>query len=247
MKRVVAAAIATVLLGLWLWQALGALGDARRGRETAAAAIRMPSVASDTVLPAGTEAGARILLAKRLGDAASSAGLRLTLTPIPARLEGLTQARLEARGAEDRLRAFVQAAEAPPSPLRLSSWMIAPDGAGALRLTAEIAAPWGGSPAPDALRLADVPPAGPSPARTLFALEAVPDARPTGDAPPELVGIAGRLPDDAVALVKLADGTTRDIRIGETANGWRLATIGGDRVRFTKGKAQREVILPPRE
>jgi hypothetical protein len=78
-------------------------------------------------------------------------------------------------------------------------------------------------------------------------VDQVQDARPAADAPPELVGIAGRLPNDAVALVRLPDGATRDIRIGEIANGWRLATIASDRVGFTKGTRQREVVLPARE
>ena len=247
MKRLLAFAVAAILLGLWVWHALDRLAEARGAQAKALTTLHMPSVSATDTLPATDAAEAQRRLARRLGDFASAAGVRLSLSPLASGLDGLVSVRLEARGSEDRLHAFALAAEAPPSPLRFTSWGIASDGAGALRLAADISAPWRTNPAPDAVRLIEAPAAGRSPARTLFATDSPQDARPAADAPPELVGIAGRLPDDAVALVRLPDGSTHDLRIGETVNGWRLAAIAVDRVRFAKGKRQREMVLPTRE
>jgi hypothetical protein len=248
MKRLVAVvALAAILLAGWAWHALDRLADARAGQVEAAAATQLTTVTAPRLLPARTGQEAQGMLARALGDAASAAGVRLSLSPIPPRLDGLASTRIEALGTEDKLRAFADAAEAPPSPLRLVSWSITGDGTGGLRLSAEAAAAWQSRGGAGAVRLGDAAPAPRSLARTLFAVDQVQDARPSADAPPELVGIAGRLPNDAVALVRLPDGTTRDIRIGETTNGWRLTTIAADRAGFSKGTRQREAVLPARE
>ncbi len=246
MKRLLAA-VATVLLAGWAWQALDRLAAARQARAEAMAVVQMPGVTASRSLPDTDVAAAQSALAKRIGDAASSAGVKLSLTPRPPALDGLVSARIEAHGPEDRLRAFAQAAEAPPSPLRFTSWSIAGDGGGMLVLKAEAAAPWHAQTAATATRLAEADPAPRAPERTLFAVDAPQDARPATNALPELIGIAGRLPHDAVALVRLPGGTTRDLRIGETAGGWQLTAIAADRVRFARGTDQREVVLPQRE
>src|SRR5688572_22501744 len=45
-----------------------------------------------------------------------------------------------------------------------------------------------------------------------------------GDAP-ALVGVVGRLGADAVALVRTSDGATRALQIGESVDGWQLASL----------------------
>lgn len=78
-------------------------------------------------------------------------------------------------------------------------------------------------------------------ARPLFAASQ-PDAAPA-DAP-QLAGIAGRLGSDAVALVRTAEGTTRALRIGESVDGWSLASLSIDAAFFTRGNERVRVPLP---
>lgn len=69
----------------------------------------------------------------------------------------------------------------------------------------------------------------------------------TGQAPPDapqLAGIAGRLGDDAVALVRTSDGTTRALRIGESVDGWQLVSLAIDAAFFTRGTQRVRVPLP---
>lgn len=68
-------------------------------------------------------------------------------------------------------------------------------------------------------------------------------AAPPGDAP-ALVGIVGRLGQDAVALVRTADGTTRALQIGESVDGWQLASLAIDAAYFTRGAQRVRVPLP---
>jgi hypothetical protein len=246
-KRLVLTLLAALLLGAWAWHAIGRLAVARADRAETMATAQSPGVVASSQMPATTATDAQAMLAKQLGDAASAAAVKLSLSPLASRLDGLATARIEAHGAEDRLRAFAEAVEAPTSPLRFVTWSIAGDGAGALLLKAEVAAPWHSPSSAGATRLPEADPAQRGPARTLFAVDTVLDARPAASALPELIGIAGRLPHDAVALVRLANGTTRDLRIGEKTGDWQLTAIAADRVRFTRGKDQREVVLPPRE
>ena len=81
--------------------------------------------------------------------------------------------------------------------------------------------------------------------RPLFA--PAPDA-PVADAvagdEPELIGIVGRLDRDAVALVRAADGSTRTLHIGESVDGWRLASLALDAAFFTRGNERARVPLP---
>ncbi len=96
------------------------------------------------------------------------------------------------------------------------------------------------------------PPPLPAPARvferTLFAA-AERDA-PPADAP-LLTGIAGRLNRDAVALVRLADGSARTLAVGESVDGWRLESLAIDAAFFTRGRERVRVAMqgeePPAE
>lgn len=61
---------------------------------------------------------------------------------------------------------------------------------------------------------------------------------------PQLVGIVGRLNVDAVALVKAGDGATRTLRVGESVDGWSLASLAIDAAFFTRGGERVRVPLP---
>lgn len=77
--------------------------------------------------------------------------------------------------------------------------------------------------------------------RALFA-----PAEGGGDAPadaPALVGIAGRLNRDAVALVRLATGGSRSLAIGESVDGWRLESLAIDAAFFTRGRERVRVAV----
>ncbi|MGB3794911.1 MAG: hypothetical protein WA957_01245 [Alteraurantiacibacter sp.] len=56
--------------------------------------------------------------------------------------------------------------------------------------------------------------------------------------PPELLGLAGRLPDDVEVLARDADGETVTLRIGQSAQGWTLMSVAADRAVFEKNGEQ---------
>lgn len=62
---------------------------------------------------------------------------------------------------------------------------------------------------------------------------------------PALIGIAGRLPDDAEVLLRLPDGTTRSARIGESVEGWTLRSVAPDRAVFEQGGRQEVLVIAP--
>ena len=62
--------------------------------------------------------------------------------------------------------------------------------------------------------------------------------------PPELVGIAGRLPDDGEAIVRVAPDRTRAVRPGDTVAGWTVIAVTATGANFTRGKQQITVSLP---
>lgn len=68
-------------------------------------------------------------------------------------------------------------------------------------------------------------------------------AAPPPDAP-VLVGIAGRLPHDAIAMIRQDDGTTKILAIGQNYRGWRLDSLSGDAALFTRGAQRVRVALP---
>lgn len=79
--------------------------------------------------------------------------------------------------------------------------------------------------------------------RTLFAVASAEPEAPPADAP-ALVGIAGRLDRDAVALVRGADGATRTLAIGASVDGWRLDSLSLDAAFFTRGNRKVRVPMP---
>lgn len=65
------------------------------------------------------------------------------------------------------------------------------------------------------------------------------------DIQPELIGIAGRLPDDVEVMLRMPDGRTRSIRLGEIAGDWRLVSAQADRAVFSAGGRQVILTLAP--
>jgi hypothetical protein len=80
--------------------------------------------------------------------------------------------------------------------------------------------------------------------RPLFGLPEGTSAETLPQDAPALVGVAGRLGADAVALVRSADGTTRTLAIGESVDGWQLASLAIDAAFFTRGAQRVRVPLP---
>lgn len=108
---------------------------------------------------------------------------------------------------------------------------------------------WPGSarpaPAASAAERAVIPPSVPDIAavyeRPVFAMAEASEVLPT-DAP-ALVGIAGRLNKDAIALVRLADGSSRSLAVGESVDGWRLESLAIDAAFFTRGRERVRVAM----
>ncbi|UYY59644.1 hypothetical protein [Sphingomonas sp. S2-65] len=102
----------------------------------------------------------------------------------------------------------------------------------------------GGQDVPPPLEVRDQPALGPVYERALFTAPVdQAEAALPGDAP-ALVGVVGRLGDDAVALVRGADGATRTLQIGESVDGWQLAALAIDAAFFTRGAQRVRVPLP---
>jgi hypothetical protein len=111
------------------------------------------------------------------------------------------------------------------------------------------------------LRAADAPPqpaapppvlavGAPPPASALFQRklfgaggDASGTTAPPADAP-EVVGIAGRIGRDAVALVRAADGRSRTLAPGDSIDGWRLESLAIDAAFFTRGPERLRAPLP---
>ena len=62
---------------------------------------------------------------------------------------------------------------------------------------------------------------------------------------PELIGIAGRLPDDAQVLLRMPEGNTQSIAIGGQLDGWTLKSIAADRAVFEKNGEQMVLTIAP--
>ncbi|UZK70515.1 hypothetical protein OKW76_05590 [Sphingomonas sp. S1-29] len=100
-------------------------------------------------------------------------------------------------------------------------------------------------PGPSQTTLAARPPLDAALGRPLFG--AVTEARATPADAPTLVGIAGRLNVDAVALVRTSDGTSRTLAVGEAVDGWQLRALAIDAAFFTRGTQEARVPMPGAE
>jgi len=117
----------------------------------------------------------------------------------------------------------------------------------ALLLSALILWPRGSQRHPDSTDARTIVPTQVSPAgnvtRRLFADPIVVEgSAPKTDAP-TLIGIAGRLPNDAIAMVRDGDGT-HILAIGQSYGEWRLDSLSADAALFTRGSQHRRVALP---
>lgn len=85
-----------------------------------------------------------------------------------------------------------------------------------------------------------VRPLAPPPLPPLAAIWRRPLFAPAGDPAlpedaPDLLGIAGRIDQDAVAMVRADDGGTRTLRPGDSVDGWRLVGLAVDAASFVRG------------
>jgi hypothetical protein len=80
--------------------------------------------------------------------------------------------------------------------------------------------------------------------RHLFREPSPPDNAASQPDAPVLAGIAGRLPDNAIAMIRDGDGATRVVAIGQRHNGWRLDSLSSDAALFTRGTQHVRVALP---
>lgn len=83
--------------------------------------------------------------------------------------------------------------------------------------------------------------------RRLFLDPIDPADAPEAEDAPKLVGIAGRLPDQAIAMVRMADGGTKVLAPGESHDGWTLTSLAPDAALFTRGKRRVRSFLAPVE
>lgn len=255
---------AALILGLallaWAALSLADLRRASRARGAAVAANALPGIRGPAgrSLIAADRRDALARIATLMADRAAAAGVRLAVAPRTggAAPAGIVRARIVARGEEARLRAFAHAIEDGVPILRWTRWSIAAGAGGRLLLTADVAAPvrlrggpaGHGAPPPAAIARAALPLTPAMATRPLFAApadEALSGIVAPEDAAPELIGIAGRLPDDAVAMLRFGDGTTRSLSRGAQAGGWRVLAIAADRVRLAHDGREQIAVLPP--
>jgi len=90
-------------------------------------------------------------------------------------------------------------------------------------------------------------PDGDAGARRLFLDPLDPADAPAAEDAPKLVGIAGRLPDKAIAMVRAADGSSKVLSPGESHEGWRLESLSPDAALFTRGNRRVRSFLPAAE
>lgn len=94
-----------------------------------------------------------------------------------------------------------------------------------------------------ALAAPEQPPLSAAFDRTLFGSPPADAAETPVDAP-QLIGIVGRLDQDAVALVRTADGNSRTLKVGDSVDGWKLESLAIDAAFFTRGNERQRVPLP---
>ena len=241
---------AEVLVAAHLLTARTQAMASRHAAETAVAAPALALASGQSLTAPHGDAGAR--LAALLADRGSAAGVRLVTRPAGSSPSaGLAVLDLEANGPEAALRAFARATERGYPLVRFLHWTLRPAGAGTLRLSATAAAPLRpiAAPASPTARIALHPYPGQALASggtSLFADATTLDAAPAGGrgALPQLLGIVGRV-SAPEAMVRGRDDSVRTLPLGASIDGWTLAAITADRVRFRRGAEERTAVLPP--
>ena len=233
--------------------AIGTLAAARAERARLAALAAEPAAEPVIAAPglglgADDPAAGRAAIMARVQGLAKAGGVLVEETSAASAPAALVALRIRVSGAEKAVIAFVDTLERGRPLMRLRSWRIEPIPGGGVRLIGEVLALL-----PDRLANASRPPAaapivaGNQPPlarvyeRPLFGA-AEPEAAPA-DAP-ALIGIVGRLGADAVALVRASDGKTRTLHIGESVDGWSLASLAIDAAFFARGTERVRVPLP---
>ncbi|NIJ07736.1 hypothetical protein FHS31_001346 [Sphingomonas vulcanisoli] len=234
------------LLGFAAFENVRGLRSARTERAIAVAAARPTSVvaAEGVAIPAADRGAAERALIKLLGDRAAALGVRLATGIVGAGVQGHSVAsELVVTGGEAAVLRFATAIEAGLPTARLSRWTLTPVPEG-LRLEGRAVAFWqSGKPAPSPNAIAVAAPgAALSPPTGLFAPAT--SAKVHGGFPAELIGIVGRIAVDPQAMLRLANGSTRTVAVGETVEGWKLVEISADRVRFRRGVEEKTLVLP---
>jgi hypothetical protein len=74
------------------------------------------------------------------------------------------------------------------------------------------------------------------PERRLFLDPLSPALAVQAEDAPQLVGVVGRLPDNAIAMVRSRDGKTATLAPGQSHEGWTLVTLSPDAALFAKGE-----------
>lgn len=121
---------------------------------------------------------------------------------------------------------------------RPSPWIVA---AALIAITLPVALLWRTAPVPvvplpHGETVAPIPVAVEAPgSRRLFLDPLDPAHGPQAEDAPQLIGIAGRLPDNAVAMVRSRDGKTKVLAPGQSHEGWTLTTLSPDAALFTRG------------
>lgn len=252
MKARTAFGAALAILALVWAVALGLarVADARAAyrRAAAAAGSKAPAPAPGVAIVAADARSARARLGEGLADQASAAGLRLALAAQPDATPDIIPGRIAARvggaASEAVLRAFVRTVEAGRPTVRFTRWSIRRQGR-TLRFDADAVAFWTAAAGPSPGRVAPPDPVDPGEQPALFASDGDgPEAPKPAGAPPELIGIVGRLAVDPRAIVRLGDGSTRTLLPGQAAGAWRLVAIGADRARFVHDGRERTMVLP---
>lgn len=212
------ALLALLSLSAFAWQKM----ELNAARTQLAQAVRddalPPRLAVQSDLP---------FLEARLKTEAVAASISLTIMNDGA-MKGGDAAGLEvlASGSQDAVMTFAERLESGATGMVLARWRIEPAQDGVL-LTMRVEPAYG---LPRVRGLPKRPALAP-----LFAPRvAWGDASPPIGSRPVLVGVAGRLPDDAEALVRAPGEPVRTMRPGDIIIGWQLVEIGPDYIRFTR-------------
>ncbi len=243
---------AALLLAPATGTAIGTLAAARAERARLAALAAEPAAEPVIAAPglglgADDPAAGRAAIMARVQGLAKAGGVLVEETSAASAPAALVALRIRVSGAEKAVIAFADTLERGRPLMRLRSWRIEPI-PGGVRLIGEVLAlvpdkPANASRPPAAAPIVagNQPPLARVYERQLFGA-AEPEAAPA-DAP-ALIGIVGRLGADAVALVRASDGKTRTLRIGESADGWSLASLAINAAFFTRGTERVRVPLP---
>ncbi len=190
-------------------------------------------------LRAATRAQAAAAIDARGQVLARTSGATWQMLPVSGTNRDLLQLSIALSGSQAAVLGVADSLESGVVPARLVHWRLVPE-AGGVKLEALLLVRWSTSPAAQPTvpviashpELARLPP--------LFGGSTL-----SSEPHPHLLGIAGRLPDDAEALVRIGPGKSQSFRLGGTVLGWTLVSIAADRVTFERAGERYEAVLKP--